>query len=148
MEWFGRMASPSGSSAQSCCGKFDFSISDISRVSPPFCSPQFFRSLDPCVAAVSLESCWSWYLYAKWFSHLILLTLIVSLIYYIIVHEVRLYNKYDIGLLIYITSSNPRTKPPIPWMRVVNYNTHSRNREFCPGVCADTAVSRTVSELW
>ena len=39
--WVGRMASPSGSSAQFCCSKFGFSISDISRVSPLFCSHFF-----------------------------------------------------------------------------------------------------------
>ena len=46
------MTSPIGSSAQFCCSKFDFSISDMSCVSPRICSRQLFRSLNPCVVAV------------------------------------------------------------------------------------------------
>ena len=55
--WVGRMASPIGSSAQFCCSKFIFSISDISCVSPTtvLFTTVFFGVWihHPCVVAVS-----------------------------------------------------------------------------------------------
>jgi len=54
----GRMTSPIGSSAQFCSTKFGFTLRDIHVVSPQICSQNFFRRLDPGVAAIS-GSCWS-----------------------------------------------------------------------------------------
>ena len=49
----GRITSPIRSSAQFCSTKFGFTLRDIHVVSPQICSQNFFRRLDPGVAAIS-----------------------------------------------------------------------------------------------
>jgi len=49
----GRMTTPIGSSAQFCSTKFGFTLHDIHVVSPQICLQNFFRRLDPGVAAIS-----------------------------------------------------------------------------------------------
>jgi len=47
------MISPIGSSAQFCSTKFGFTLPDIHIVSSQICSQNFYRILDPGVAAIS-----------------------------------------------------------------------------------------------